>query len=151
MAGFARISVVPEVQRAVVGPHPLQPPDQYPEAGGVEEPDLVQVDDELVAALAAVIRTTVGPRYPNPGRPSPILILGLLPGLDVPGFDLVQESAPVLGQARECPADPVLGVSHQDVLPVAGYLDALVAIDARPGAFPPGERVRRTAARSGPA
>ena len=39
-----------QVQRAVVSPHPLQPPDQHPEAGGVEEPDLVQVDDELVAA-----------------------------------------------------------------------------------------------------
>ena len=35
-----------------MGPHPLQAPDQYPEAGRVEEPDLVQVDDELVAALA---------------------------------------------------------------------------------------------------
>ena len=41
-----------QIQRAVVGPHPLQAPDQYPEAGGVEEPDLAQVDDELVAALA---------------------------------------------------------------------------------------------------
>jgi hypothetical protein len=29
-----------------VGPHPPQ----APEAGGVEEPDLFQVDDELVAA-----------------------------------------------------------------------------------------------------
>ena len=37
-----------QIQRAVVGPHPLQAPDQHPEAGGVEEPDLVQVDDELV-------------------------------------------------------------------------------------------------------
>jgi hypothetical protein len=35
-----------------VGPHPPQAPDQHPEAGGVEEPDLVQVDDELVAARA---------------------------------------------------------------------------------------------------
>src|SRR5207247_8141062 len=41
-----------QIQRAVVGPHPLQAPDQHPEAGGVEEPDLVQVDDELVVALA---------------------------------------------------------------------------------------------------
>ncbi len=41
-----------QVQRAVVGPHPLQAPDQHPEAGGVEEPDLVQVDDELAAAPA---------------------------------------------------------------------------------------------------
>src|SRR6266487_4359519 len=41
-----------QIQRAVVGPHPPQAPDQHPEAGGVEEPDLVQVDDELVAALA---------------------------------------------------------------------------------------------------
>jgi len=29
-----------QVQRAVVGPHPPQAPDQHPEAGGVEEPDL---------------------------------------------------------------------------------------------------------------
>jgi hypothetical protein len=35
-----------------VGPHPPQAPDQHPEAGGVEEPDLVQVDDELVVGLA---------------------------------------------------------------------------------------------------
>ena len=33
-------------------PHPLQAADQHPEAGGVEEPDLLQVDDELVAVLA---------------------------------------------------------------------------------------------------
>ena len=33
-------------------PHPLQAADQHPQAGGVEEPDLVQVDDELVVALA---------------------------------------------------------------------------------------------------
>src|SRR6266568_6767884 len=41
-----------QIQRAAVRPHPPQAPDQHPEAGGVEEPDLVQVDDELVAALA---------------------------------------------------------------------------------------------------
>src|SRR6266513_2054811 len=41
-----------QIQRAVVHPHPPQAPDQHPEAGGVEEPHLVQVDDELVAALA---------------------------------------------------------------------------------------------------
>ena len=39
-----------QIQRAVVSPHPPQAPDQHPEAGGVEEPDPVQVDDELVAA-----------------------------------------------------------------------------------------------------
>src|SRR5690242_9219031 len=30
-----------QIQRAVEGPHPPQAADQYPEAGGVEEPDLV--------------------------------------------------------------------------------------------------------------
>ena len=40
-----------QIQRAVVDPHPPQAPDQHPEAGGVEEPDLVQVDDEPVFAL----------------------------------------------------------------------------------------------------
>ena len=39
-----------QIQRAVVGPHPPQAPDQYPEAGGVEEPDLIQVDDELASS-----------------------------------------------------------------------------------------------------
>jgi hypothetical protein len=29
-----------QIQRAVVGPHPPQAPDQYPEAGGAGEPDL---------------------------------------------------------------------------------------------------------------
>src|SRR5436190_1622351 len=53
-----------QVQRAVVGPHPLQAPDQYPEAGGVEEPDLAQVDDELVAALAG----QVDEQLPEPRR-----------------------------------------------------------------------------------
>src|SRR5208282_2720411 len=41
-----------QVQRAVVRPDPLQAPDQHPEAGGVEEPDLLQVDDELVVVPA---------------------------------------------------------------------------------------------------
>src|SRR5882757_9635967 len=41
-----------QIQRAVVRPHPLQAPDQHPEASGVEEPDLLQVDDDLVVALA---------------------------------------------------------------------------------------------------
>src|SRR5208337_3539598 len=41
-----------QIQRAVVRPHPLQAPDQHPEAGGVQEPDLVHVDDELVVVLA---------------------------------------------------------------------------------------------------
>jgi hypothetical protein len=41
-----------QIQRAVMGPHPPQAPAQYPEAGGVEEPDLVQVEDELAAAHA---------------------------------------------------------------------------------------------------
>src|ERR1700751_1819514 len=53
-----------QVQRAVVGPHPLQAPDQHPEAGGVEEPDLVQVDDELVAARA----DQVDEQLPEPRR-----------------------------------------------------------------------------------
>src|SRR5690348_8695336 len=53
-----------QIQRAVVGPHPLQAPDQYPEAGGVEEPDLVQVDDELVAARA----DQVDEQLPQPRR-----------------------------------------------------------------------------------
>ena len=44
-----------QIQRAVVRPHPLQAADQHPQAGGVEEPDLVQVDDELVAVLAGQI------------------------------------------------------------------------------------------------
>jgi hypothetical protein len=44
--------------------HPLQAPDQHPEAGGVEEPDLVQVDDELVAALA----DQVDEQLPQPRR-----------------------------------------------------------------------------------
>ena len=47
-----RCCVQTRSERAVVGPHPLQAPDQYPEAGGAGEPDLAQVDDELVAALA---------------------------------------------------------------------------------------------------
>src|SRR6516225_7924670 len=59
-----RCCVADQIQRAVVGPHPLQPPDQYPEAGGVEEPDLVQVDDELVAALA----DQVDEQLPEPRR-----------------------------------------------------------------------------------
>ncbi len=33
-------------------PHPLQAPDQHPQAGGIEEPDLLQVDDKLVVVLA---------------------------------------------------------------------------------------------------
>jgi hypothetical protein len=41
-----------QIQRAVVRPDPLQAPDQHPEAGGVEEPDLLQVDDDLVVVLA---------------------------------------------------------------------------------------------------
>src|SRR5439155_10538905 len=41
-----------QIQRAAVRPHPPQAPDQHPEAGGVKEPDLVQVDDELVVVLA---------------------------------------------------------------------------------------------------
>ena len=41
-----------QIQRAVVRPHPLQAPDQHPEAGGVEELHLVHVDDELVVVLA---------------------------------------------------------------------------------------------------
>ena len=45
-------------------PHPLQAPDQYSEAGGVEEPDLVQVDDELVAALG----DQVDEQLPQPRR-----------------------------------------------------------------------------------
>ena len=53
-----------QIQRAVVGPHPPQAPDQHPEAGGVEEPDLVQVDDELVAALA----DQVDEQLPQPRR-----------------------------------------------------------------------------------
>src|SRR5206468_4266125 len=50
--------------RAVVRPHPPQAPDQHPEAGGVEEPDLVQVDDELVIALA----DQVDEQLPQPWR-----------------------------------------------------------------------------------
>src|SRR2546421_8895965 len=53
-----------QVQRAVAGPDPLQAPDQHPEAGGVEEPDLVQVDDELAAALA----DQVDEQLPQPRR-----------------------------------------------------------------------------------
>src|SRR5690348_15026426 len=53
-----------QIQRAVVDPHPPQAPDQHPEAGGVEEPDLVQVDDELVAALA----DQVDEQLPQPRR-----------------------------------------------------------------------------------
>jgi len=44
-----------QIQRAVVRPHPVQAPDQHSETGGVKEPDLVQVDDELVAVLAGQI------------------------------------------------------------------------------------------------
>src|SRR3984957_10614375 len=40
-----------EVQGAVVGAYPLQPADQYAETGGVEELDLLHVDDELVVVL----------------------------------------------------------------------------------------------------
>ena len=36
-------------------PHPVQAADQHPQAGGVEESDLVQVDDELVAVRACQI------------------------------------------------------------------------------------------------
>src|SRR5436190_7451854 len=53
-----------QIQRAVVHPHPPQAPDQHPEAGGVEEPHLVQVDDELVAALA----DQVDEQLPQPRR-----------------------------------------------------------------------------------
>src|SRR5436190_23690597 len=53
-----------QIQRAVVYPHPAQAPDQHPEAGGVEEPDLAQVDDELVAALA----DQVDEQLPQPRR-----------------------------------------------------------------------------------
>jgi len=41
-----------QIQRAVVCPHPLHAADQHPEASGVEEPDLLQVDDEVVVVLA---------------------------------------------------------------------------------------------------
>src|SRR5208282_5041794 len=41
-----------QIQRAVVRPHPVQAAGQHPEAGGVEEPDLLQVDDEVVVVLA---------------------------------------------------------------------------------------------------
>ena len=51
-----------QIQRAVVYAHPLQAPDQHPEAGGVEEPDLLQVDDELVAALADLVDEQLGRR-----------------------------------------------------------------------------------------
>ena len=54
-SGYRSPGGADQVQRAVVSPHPLQAPDQYPEAGGVEEPDLVQVDDELVTVLAGQI------------------------------------------------------------------------------------------------
>src|SRR6516162_7171197 len=40
-----------QVQGAVVGAHPLQPADQHPETGGVEELHLLHVDDELVVVL----------------------------------------------------------------------------------------------------
>src|SRR6266536_1770400 len=40
-----------EVQGAVVGTHPLQAADQHAQAGGVEELNLVHVDDELVVVL----------------------------------------------------------------------------------------------------
>src|SRR6267378_7915654 len=46
------------------GPAPASGPDQHPEAGGVEEPDLVQVDDELVAARA----DQVDEQLPQPRR-----------------------------------------------------------------------------------
>ena len=44
-----------QVQRAVVRPHPLETSYQHPEAGGVEELNLVHVDDELVVVLAGQI------------------------------------------------------------------------------------------------
>ena len=50
-----RSCVQNQVQRAVVRPHPLQAADQHPQAGGVEEPGLLQVDDELVVVLAGQI------------------------------------------------------------------------------------------------
>src|SRR4029077_6645994 len=46
------------------GPAPASGPDQYPQVGGVEEPDLVQVDDELVAAPA----DQVDEQLPQPRR-----------------------------------------------------------------------------------
>jgi hypothetical protein len=36
-------------------PHPLQAAGQHPQPGGAEEPDLVQVDDELVVVLTGQI------------------------------------------------------------------------------------------------
>jgi hypothetical protein len=33
-------------------PHPLQAADQHPQAGGVEEPDFLQVADELAVVRA---------------------------------------------------------------------------------------------------
>jgi hypothetical protein len=44
-----------QIQRAVKRPHPLQAAGQHPQPGGAEEPDLVQVDDELVVVLAGQI------------------------------------------------------------------------------------------------
>ncbi len=44
-----------QIQRAVMRPHPLQAAGQHPQPGGAEEPDLVQVDDELVVVLAGQI------------------------------------------------------------------------------------------------
>src|SRR5580765_3999337 len=71
-----------QIQRAVVGPHPPQAPDQYPQAGGVEEPDLIQVDDELVAALA----DQVDEQLPQPRRRIDIDLAPHVDDLDtVPG------------------------------------------------------------------
>src|SRR6516162_2522495 len=40
-----------QIQGPVVRPHPLEPADQHPEPGGVEELDLLHVDYELVVVL----------------------------------------------------------------------------------------------------
>src|SRR5882762_4901627 len=40
-----------KIERAVVRSHPLQPSDQHAKPGGVEELDLLHVDDELVVVL----------------------------------------------------------------------------------------------------
>jgi len=65
-------------------------------------------------------------------------------GLDILGLYPVKEATPPLERARQRNAGPLPRVSHQDVLPVRGHLDALVAVDARSGTFPPGQSVKST-------
>jgi len=78
-----------------VRPHPLQAADQHPQAGGVEEPDLLQVDDVAAAYAAGRIQLDLVPvavRSAERGRglatadepPRPDTTLEALAGLKTP-------------------------------------------------------------------